>query len=57
MLSGLRTMRVYIKPQVRVVRLEPSALLAASQDDERVEFVFHTHTPSIWEDDVDRVIE
>ena len=50
-------MRVYIKPQVSVVRLEPSALLAASQDDERVEFVFHTHTPSIWEEDVDKVIE
>ena len=56
MRNGCRIMKVYIEPRARLVRVDASALLAGSQE-ERVEFRFETHTPSIWEDGEDKVIE
>lgn len=50
-------MRVYISPRCVVVRTEPLAILAASADEECVEFRFETHTPSIWDGDLQRDFE
>lgn len=50
-------MRAYIRPRCVVVRTEPLALLAASADEDRVEFRFDTHTPSIWDSDLQRDFE
>lgn len=54
-------MRGYIRPRVRLVRLEPVALVASSSpdsdDSETVAFTFRTETPSIWEEGERRVME